>query len=186
MKGTGEYRQDLISLMDEKVDEQKNKIIGRWNFKDPDSIAFDKMDVSNIPVLAVKQDLESIPELKTSNKMFLPPRVYNIWTTKLPKSENRKLDFYFNCPFEKRDTTVLKIPAGYKLEVLPAGKNIQHNYAQYASKYWFDDKTNSVYSTSSIILRQYKIPAQDYSSIKKFFEDVSKDNAERIVLKKEE
>ncbi|MES1216476.1 MAG: DUF3857 domain-containing protein [Bacteroidota bacterium] len=184
VNGTGEYKQNLISLMDEKADEQKNKIVSSWNFKDPDSIAFVKTTIPEMSTILIKQDLEKIPELKTESKMFLPSRVYSIWSTKLPKSENRKLDFYFRCPFEKRDTTIFKIPEGYKLEALPAGKSIQNNYTQYTSKYWFDDKTNIVYSTSLIILKQYKISAVDYPSVKKFFDDVLMDNSERIILKK--
>ena len=160
--------------------------MGRWSFKDPNGISFDNADNPDMPTLVVKQDLESIPELKTSSKMFLAPRVYNIWAPKLPKSEDRKQDFYFSCPFEKRDTTVLKVPAGYKPEALPSGRTIQHRYAQYISKYWYDEKTNCIYSTSSINLQQYKIPAVDYPSVKKFFDDVLKDNSERIVLKKAE
>ena len=185
LKGKGEYKQDLISLMDEKEDEQKNYIVSRWSFKDPDSIIFNKKEPAGEPELIITQELENIPEFKTSSKMFLPPHIYNIWSIKLPKSENRRQDFYFNCPFEKTDTTVFKIPDGYKLEALPEGRNSQYNSACYTSKYCYDEKSWSVYSTDKIILKKNKIPVQDYSAIKNFFDDVLKENADRIVIKKE-
>jgi hypothetical protein len=186
LKGTGEYKQDLISLMDEKADEQKNYIVSRWSFKDPDSIIFDKQEPADEPELIITQEPESIPEFKTAGKMFLPPRIYNIWSIKLPKSENRRQDFYFNCPFEKTDTTVFKIPEGYKLDALPEGRNSQYNYASYSSNYWYDEKQRSVYSTAKIVLKKHKIPARDYIAIKNFFDDVLKENADRIVIKKNE
>jgi hypothetical protein len=182
---SGEYKQDMINLMDEKTDEQKIYMINHWGFKDPNQIRLVSMDQSNNYQLAVDQELETIPEFKTGSKMFLRPSIYNLWAIKLPKAENRQQDFYFNCPFEKTDTTIFKLPAGYKIDALPEAKTNNCKYASYATKYWYDEKNSSIYAVAKIILNQYKIPAADYVMIKKFFDAVLIDNQQRVVIKKE-
>ncbi len=96
---SGEYKQELIELKDEKSDDQKLFMINHWGFKDPDQIRFDTSDKRNDLQLNLDQQLELIPELKTGSKMFLRPSIHDLWAVKLPKAENRKQDFYFACPF---------------------------------------------------------------------------------------
>jgi len=182
---SGEYKQDMIQLMDEKTDDQKTYMINRWGLKDPGQIRFAATEQTGDLQVSVDQELETIPELKTGNKMFLNPSIYNIWSLKLPKAENRQQDFYFNCPFEKTDTTVIKLPEGYKADALPESKSTSNKYASYSVRYWYDEKRNMVYVVTKIVLNQYKIPASDYATIKKFFDAILIDKQERIVAKKE-
>jgi len=180
---TGEFKQEIFDLMNAKSDEQKSKIISHWSFKDPSEIKFADKDAGDFK-LDVVQDLELLPELKTGSKMFLSPSIASIWTYKLPKAENRKQDFYFNFPFEKKDTTVYQLPKGYTADALPESKSAGCRYASYSTKYWYDEKSGKVYSASTLVLNQYKIPAKDYAEVKKFFDDILVDRQQRIVVKK--
>ncbi|MBS1597920.1 MAG: DUF3857 domain-containing protein [Bacteroidetes bacterium] len=180
----GEYKQDMINLMDEKADEQKSSIMDRWGFKDPSEIKFVDDQYPNDFKLTVEQELETIPELKTGSKMFLNPSICNIWTFKLPKAENRQLDYYFTCPFEKTDTTIFKLPGGYKADALPESKSNSCKYASYSIKYWYEETTGKIFSATKIVLTQYKIPAKEYVGVKKFFDDILIDRQQRIVIKK--
>jgi len=179
----GEFKQEIIDLMNTKYDEQKSKIISLWNFKDPSSIKFGNYEADDYR-LFVEQELESLPELNTGNKMFLKPSIASIWSYKLPKAENRKQDFYFNFPFEKTDTTVYQLPKGYTADALPESKSAGCQFASYSVKYWYDGKSGIIYSASSLVLNQYKIPAKDYAVIKKFFDEILVDRQQRIVVKK--
>jgi transglutaminase-like putative cysteine protease len=181
---TGEYKQDLYSLMDDKIDEQKDYIMHRWGFKDPDSINFLDDSLRNKIRLVVEQEAEKVSEFKTSNKMFLPPRIYSLWPTKLPKAENRRQDFYFSHPFEKSDTTIFLLPEGYKAEALPDARTSSCNYATYSCKCWYDEKNNAIYSCAKIILFAYKIPHTDYPMVSKFFNQILQDDLQRIIIKK--
>ena len=181
----GEYKQELMDLKDEKADDQKLFMINHWGFKDPDEIRFDTADLRNNLQLDLDQQLESIPELKTTSKMFLRPSIIDLWVIKLPKSENRKQDFYFACPFVKIDTTLIKLPSGYIVDALPQSISDSCKYASYVSRCWYDEKTHQVYSAAKIVLNEYKIPAGDYVGVKKFFDGVLQGNEERIVVKKE-
>jgi hypothetical protein len=182
--GTGEYKEELLSIMDEKSDLQKDYIMNNWGFKDPGNITFSQGLCSGSFELSVKQEFSNIPDLNAGNKMFLAPRALKLWSVKLPKSEGRTQDFYFNYPFEKSDTTVLKLPTGYKPEALPTPKNAKNNYATYTSKFWYDNKKNQVYSVVFIMLTQNRIPARDYGSVKNFFDKILIDNSEKIVITK--
>ncbi len=181
----GEYKDELLALKDEKVDEQKSFMIQRWGFKDPDQITFDTTDPRNNLLIDLDQQLESIPELKTSSKMFLRPFIMEIWQTKLPKADHRKQDFYFGCPFLKIDTTLIKLPDGYTVDALPQAVSDSCKYASYLSKSWYDDKSHQIYSVAKVVLNEYKIPAGDYAEVKKFFDGVLLGNEERIVVKKQ-
>ncbi len=181
----GEYKQQLMDLKDEKADDQKLFMINHWGFRDPGQIRFDSSDQRNNLKLDLDQELESIPELKTTSKMFLRPSILDLWATKLPKSENRKQDFYFSCPFVKIDTTLIKLPTGYTMDALPQPVSDSCKYASYFSRSWYDEKTHQVYSAAKIVLNEYKIPAGDYVMVKKFFDSVLLGNEERIVVKKE-
>jgi hypothetical protein len=111
--------------------------------------------------------------------------LYKFWETKLPKAENRKLDFYFHNPFEYTDTTIFRLPAGTAVEVLPKPATLSSAYATYSTKYWYNETEKAVYSTASLVLKRYKIPAAGYADIKKLFDDILLDDTQRIVIKKE-
>ena len=128
--------------------------------------------------------VSKMPGFASGSKQFISPRLNKMWMNALPKSENRKLDFYFHCPFEKTDTTIVKLPTGAKPDVLPKETEIKCEYASYKTKYWFSDSENSIYSTTSLVLKQHHIPASGYASVKKFFDDVMQDDSEKLVVQK--
>jgi hypothetical protein len=121
----------------------------------------------------------------TGNKMFLKPRIYKIWSSKLPSAENRTEDFLFDCPFEKTDTTIYVLPKGYKVDALPPAKEFKTEFSSYMTKSWYDESKQSVYTTVQIVLKQHHIPAAKYAEVKKFFDDVLMNEGQRIVVKKE-
>ena len=117
--------------------------------------------------------------------LFLAPRLYKIWSRKLPKADNRRLDFYFSFPFEKSDTTVYILPVGYKVDALSPAKEFKNEYASYVSKNWYDEKERSVYSSVQVVLKRHVIPPTKYAEVKKFFDDVLINDGQKIVIKKE-
>ena len=58
-----------------------------------------------------------------------------------------------------------------------------HNYG-FKQPDEFEVDKNSVYSTARLELRQLKIPASKYASVKTFFDEVIQEDAQRIVIKK--
>lgn len=185
LKTLGEYKQDMIHIADEKADDRKSYTIDILGFKDPGEILFPEKALPGAYELVVGQDMESIPELKTSSKMFIPTRIYRLWSRKLPKAEDRHQDFYFECPFEKSDTTVFHLPDGYLPDELPEARNSKCDLATYTTRYWYDEKGHQIYSTAKIVLTQYKIPVKSYAGVKDFFDAILQDESEKIVIKKQ-
>ena len=185
IRASGEYKQELSHFIDAKRDDQKLYLVRRWGFKHPDDFSFQGKDSTNGFVANVVLSVEKVPEFTSGTKMFLPIQIYTgLLTYKLPKSEKRRLDYYFENPFEDRDTTVFKLPANFTIDVLPQAKSFSCEYASFSSKYWYDETEKAVYTTVSITLTQHIIPASKYSAVKTFFDAVHKESMQRIVIKK--
>lgn len=182
----GEYDEMMTELLKEKKDDQKEFIVMRMGYKEPDDMELTARDSAGNHETELKMAIRKVPEFNSGSKYFICPRINKLFSGKLPAAENRKLDFYFNFPFEKRDTTVIKLPRGFQSETLPKETTLTTRYSFYQSKSWYNEKENAVYTSTTLILKMHKIPAADYASIKGFFDDVAKDDTQRIVVKKTE
>jgi hypothetical protein len=185
LTSSGSYKNDIeANLLEEKKDDQKEFLIRRYGFKRPDEFKVDKNTDSIMLSTTVKLSIEKIPEFTAGDKMFIAPRLYKVWSEKLPKAENRRLDFYFYNPFIKTDTTIYKLPEGYAVDALPAHKSFVCEYGTYTNNFWVDADKNSVYSTVRLELKQLKIPAVTYAPVKIFFDEVMQEDEQMIVIKK--
>jgi len=183
---SGEYKSEQLAVSEEKNDIQKFYFINHMGFPNPDEFELTfGQKAPNLFTTKIKMNIEKINDFKAGNKMFLKPRIYKLWSSKLPASEGRNEAFIFECPFEKTDTTIFKIPPGFKSEVLPESKDLKCQFANYTTKYWYDAGKNAIYSTARLTLTQYNIPAAKYAEVKKFFDDVLMDDTQKIVIKKE-
>jgi len=183
---TGQYKEIMEDLLKEKRDEQKETIVSYFGYKQPDDFVLSKDEQPGGSTIKLKMAIAKLPEFNAGTKLFISPRINKTWSKTLPKAENRKLDFYFHNPFEKTDTTIYKVSTTIKPDVLPAEKELKCNYASYKSKCWYNEKENSIYSVTSLILKTHKIPAADYAQVKTFFDNVMQDDAQKIVIVKKE
>jgi hypothetical protein len=182
--GKGEFKQMIIAVGEEKSDDQKRFAIRRLGFKDPSEITFSSDQTQTVLSMTIDQNLEKVPELKLGSKMFLAPRVYKFSSEKLPKSEKRLQDYYFDYPYDTMDTTAMKLVEGYKIDALPGTKNMDCEYATYSTKYWFDEKSQTIFSSAQLIIKNSRVPASKFSAVKSFFDDVIMDSQQRIVISK--
>ncbi|MGZ3880768.1 MAG: transglutaminase-like domain-containing protein [Flavisolibacter sp.] len=184
VNSTGEYRELIADKLKEKRDDQKEFIVQGMGYKEPDDFLFESAPGSNESHTRLKMVLRKVTEFTAGDKYFLNPRINKLVSRPLPTATDRKLDFYFRFPFENRDTTVIKLPADFHVDVLPKEKTLSTDYSFYQSKYWYDEKENAVYTYTSLVLNKHKIAAKDYSTVKNFFDEVIKDDAQRVVVKK--
>jgi transglutaminase-like putative cysteine protease len=184
VSSTGEYRELIVDVLKDKRDEQKAFIVRSLGYKEPDDFLFEKAPGANESQTKIKMVLRKVPEFTAGDKYFLKPRLHKLVSRSLPTATDRKLDFYFFFPFENRDTTVIKLPADYHADVLPKEKTLSSDYSFYQSKSWYDEKENAIYTSTSFVLNRHKIAAKDYGTVKNFFDEVMKDDAQRIIIKK--
>jgi hypothetical protein len=181
----GEYKQDFIhQLFEEKSDDQKTFLVNYIRYKQPDFFSVSKKEDGDNMFADIELEYEKVAEFTAGSKVFLSTRMYKLYSFDLPNADNRRLDYYFQHPFEKTDTTIYKLPAGYIKDVLPGEKNISCGDASFTSRCWYDEKENAVYSAAKLVLLKNKIPADRYAGVKAFFDDVKKYNAGHIVVKK--
>jgi hypothetical protein len=181
---SGRYRQLIEHYLTEKKDDQKEFIVNGLDFKQPDEFELSKQEHAYMHTAVLNMSYEKVPEFVAGSKMFISPRLYKISIGKLPKAEKRKLDFYFYNPFLQTDTTVFQLPAGFTMDALPKDKEMNCPYATYTTKYWYNEEQKAVYSTAQLTLKKHIIPAAGYAEVKKFFDEIQLDDAQRIVIRK--
>jgi hypothetical protein len=168
----------------DKDDDKKEFLVNDLGFKQPDDFVFTDDKSNATQAIKLEMKVEKIPEFQAGSKMFISPRLYKLFKGNLPKSQNRRLDFYFLCPFEKMDTTIFKLPEGFVADAMPSVKEIKCEFANYTTKYWFNEKERAVYCTARLVLTQNKIPAAKYAAVKSFFDEVLLDGNQKLVVKK--
>ncbi|CAN5375723.1 hypothetical protein BH11BAC3_BH11BAC3_39980 [soil metagenome] len=185
MYSNGEFKQDFIHyISNKKKDDQKRFLVRYIGYMQPDDfeIIYDQADKKAATKMAMS--ISKVPEFTAGKKMFLNPRIYKIWNEDLPKTENRTQDYYFENPYIKTDTTIYKLPEGYGIESLPKAKNLKFDYGNFSSTYTFDEAAKTVTSVAKLELDEYKIPAAKFAAMRNFFNEVSGEYTEKIVIKK--
>jgi hypothetical protein len=177
------YFYELLNYMiKEKKDDQKYMILKYLGFKQPDDFIL-VAEPGNKFKYSLRMALRKLPEFNAGTKYFINPRVNKLWSDKLPASEDRMQDFYFQNPFQVRDTTVMFLPKGFTVDVLPKEKSLKCNYGTYHFSSWHNQEQNAVYTATTLVLENYKVPARDYKQVKNFFDEVIKDDTQRLVIK---
>jgi hypothetical protein len=174
----GAFRDRLTDLLKSNRDDQKKALVFGLGYKQPD---YFELTSGNAEV-ALKIELRKLPEFNAGSRHFIKPRLNKMWTAKLPGAENRKQDFYFTFPFENTDTTIIKLPVEFDLDVLPQEKNVTTAYGMYRSQSWYNNAEHAVYTATLLTLKQHKVLASDYKNVKTFFDAVLQDDTQRIVV----
>lgn len=178
---SGDYKELLTAAFANKKDEQKEFIVHTLGFKQPDEFNFTKNSNKDF---VFDLNIEKIPEFNAGSKMFLRPRINKLGAAILPPSEGRTHDFYFRSPAHIADTTVYHLPDGYVKDALPRQANIDNEFVHYSTNYWFDESTRSLYSVMNFCIRKNRVPAAQYASVKKSFDEIVSDATQKIVIKK--
>jgi hypothetical protein len=176
----GKFKYILNEMVNAKKDDQKEMIMRWLGFKQPDEFTIMKKDKT----LDLDLKIEKIPQFSAGSKMFLNPRINPVWKTVLPKSENRKQDYYFDAPFIRTDSTVYSLPEGYIAESLPPVSALKCDYGSYSANYSYDKEKNQLVSITRLELTHNKIPAGKYAEVKKFFDGVLSEDTQKMVIKK--
>jgi hypothetical protein len=185
LKTNGEFKEEIIEdVMDEKKDDQKEYLVSRLGFLQPDEFELTNDNEDNLTKTSFKLTIEKIPEFTAGSKMFLNPRIYKIWNYTLPTTEKRTKAFYYSFPFIKTDTTVYQLPENYVLENLPKARDTKFQYGSFKTNYLYDEKANTVTSIAFLELSQNVIPAEKFAEARNFFGSVIQEFTEKIVIKK--
>ncbi len=185
LKTNGEFKEEIIEdVMDEKKDDQKEYLIRRLGFLQPDEFELTNDNEDNLTKTSFRLTIEKVPEFTAGSKMFLNPRIYKIWNYSFPSTEKRTKAFYYPSPFIKTDTTVYQLPENYTIDNLPKARDTKFEYGKFKTNYLYDEKANTVTSIAFLELSRNVIPAEKFQDARKFFSNVIEEYTEKIVIKK--
>jgi hypothetical protein len=177
----GEYNHP--GVLTDKPDEQKRYFVNEIDFNEPDDIVLLQGKGGKNRVDA-EMSYSKIVAFTAGNKMFLHPRIHNIWNGNLPASLNRKKDYYFHHPFIKNDSTVYQLPEGYMIDEIPKTIKFGFELGNYEVQYSYDKVANQLTTIARLELLYHIIPVKKYAETKTFFDAVMKEFNNKIIISK--
>ncbi|MBC7904816.1 MAG: DUF3857 domain-containing protein [Gemmatimonadaceae bacterium] len=181
----GEYKDMFISSLHGRTpDDQKRVLVNYLGFKAPDDFLIEKKDSADGFNTIIKLQYEKMPDFSSGTKMFLPLNVRKLVNGILPDGKNRKLDYYFEHPFEKTDTTVFYLPKDFMVDAMPGNMEKKCTQGIYTARFWYDENTNAIWSVSDFKLLSHRLPASEYQAVATFFTAVNKDLNQKIIIRK--
>lgn len=184
IKNTGEFEQQIKEVEPKKKNEQKDFIVNRLQFIQPDDFEWKYNSKNAESELFIYMKMEKIHDFNAGNTFFLHPRMYTLWDNALPEAKGRTEDFFFGFPFIKTDTTVYILPSAFTLETLPKAKMHAFEYGKFTTTYQFDEEKHCIITSAQLILHKGKIPLVAFLDAKQFFNNVLNEYTEKIVIKK--
>jgi hypothetical protein len=185
LHATGSFKYDLVRLALEKNDVQKEFLIKHVGFVTPDEYKVNFGDKKQIPYkTSLEMSLEKVPDFIAGSKMFIKPRMYQIWTESMPPTNKRVHDFIFENPVIKSDTTRYILPAGFVVESLPPTMEINATYGSYRCKYWYEEQSRTIFSTAYVTLTRNRIPPEKYQETREFIEKMKTAESKKLIIKK--
>lgn len=183
--GTGGYRDQYLSLSDQKTDDQKKLLIRYLEMKQP--VMLDLMPVTDKDgtiEMAAEMDFDRFCDVTAGSKIFYHPALFDIWRITLPPLEKRKSDYYFDHPMQKSCVTTIELPQGYEVESMPANTSLKFTYGNFDINYVYDAAQNQVIASAKFSLKNYVIPAAKYTEMQQYMDDIAKAQNKKLVIRK--
>ncbi len=185
IQATGEYKEELLNYLAEtKKDEQKQYLVRRIGYKQPDEIVISRIEDPRSYHTNVTLAIEKVSEFTAGSKMFLAPHIYKFWSFSMPATQKRERDYYFETPFIKTDTTIYKLPEGFEVDVLPPSKSFECGNASYSTSHTYDAGSRTIKGLTTLELKNHRIVPAEYQELKLFFDKVLKEESQRLVIKR--
>ncbi|MFT3823485.1 MAG: DUF3857 domain-containing protein [Chitinophagaceae bacterium] len=180
---SGDFYAFYSSVSKVERERQKTAFVNYLNYKVPDAFQFAPAgDSANGKLFHLTLSYEQLFDFRSGNKLFFRPRVNKICDEDLKPNTERKTDYLFEFPYEKSDTTIYILPAGFSTGSLPAAKEIKTSFGYYKNEVIRNEQRNEVIVISHLSLKKNIIPAAEYSSVADFFKEVNKNEAEKLII----
>jgi hypothetical protein len=181
---TGDIAQEFGQLKRLEADDQKEVFVNYLHYKPGDvfSLAYFK-DSAKGHLFQLNYEFDKLFAFKAGNKFFFPQKLNKIFYEGL-KNEEREIDYLFDYPYEKRDTTIFYLPQGFELEEAPANKELSSEFGSYKKELILQPSSGKLTIVTTLSLKQHMIPAKKYKEILNLFSAVNENEEQNIVLKK--
>ncbi len=181
----GEYKFNMVGNFNQRTDDEKRtSFIHGLGWKQPDKLDIANGDRSETPYQTTAvMDYEQLYSFKAGSKMFLPLRLYPVFSADVPVTEKRKHDYYFEHPYQLLDSTVYHLPENFSVESLPKDKNLETAFGKYTSHCVFDEAAKTVTVIAFLEITKHVVPPSKYTELLNFKKYLDEDMGEKLVVK---
>lgn len=119
----------------------------------------------------------------TGKRMFIVPNLFTK-ADKLDESKTRTYDVVYRSAYHEIDSIEIKIPKGFKIEMMPKNIDISNKFGKYKMTYSFNNdaiKTIRYYEQNT-----NRFPASEYINLANFYNEMFKSDRAKIVLTKQD
>ena len=143
-----------------------------------------KSENKKVPVVHEALNLNVTHYASVSGKrLFIAPNILTRHNNKLQMDSARKYTIVMNYEYGNVDTVMIKVPAGYKVESLPKDVSVTTSFGNYKSQIRVNGDQITYYRTYE--KKSGEFPAEKYSELANFYEQMYKADRSRVVLVKE-
>ena len=144
-----------------------------------------KESKSGIPAIDEYLELNALNYASvTGKRLFITPNIITRSSIKLKSDDKRKYPVSLNFEYRDIDTAVIEIPAGYKVENMPAPVKIESKFGKYSAS--VDVRADKIIYYRSIEKFSGQFPPSDYNELVKFYDQLYKADRSRVVLVRED
>ena len=184
---SGEFWDYIYSYTEAKSkDDIKKALVNAFGYKAPDDLELKMLgDSSDGHLIEINLAYGQFFDFKAGAKLFFPIRHYKLNDETIKPAEERKYQYLFDFPYIKTDSTTYQLPAILKKESVPAAKEIKNEFVQYKNDVQLNEATLELKVITHLLLNNHIIPPKQFNAVANSFEAIKKDEAQKIVLKKE-
>lgn len=184
---SGEFWSYIYGYTEAKSkDDIKNALVNAFGYKTPDDLELKILqDSADGHVIEINLAYGQFYDFKAGAKHFFPLRQYKLNDETIKTAETRKYEYLFDFPYIKSDSTVYSLPANFKKESLPPVKELRNQHVQYKNEVELNEATLELKVITQLTLNNHIVQPKLYNEVAGLFENIKKDEGQKIVLKKE-
>ncbi|HSB94250.1 MAG TPA: hypothetical protein VLC28_14095, partial [Flavitalea sp.] len=184
---SGDEKELFDQLRQLNNDDKKSGLVKYLNYRVPDDYLLTfKGDTLNGYGFDYKGAYSQLFEFKAGSKAFFPQTVSRISDEELKMDTARKIEYLFDHPYERIDTTVFILPKTMGVETILPAKSISTDLASYRFETSYDEASNKLQVISHLVLRENLVPPNQYQSLASFFSAVNRNQDQKLVIKLKE
>lgn len=181
---TGDERDIFNYMRQVDADRKKELLVKNMNYRLPD--AFELKfggDTLTGSAFQLKAAYGVFYDFKAGSKLFFQQGIHRLCREDLKESK-RTVEYLFDHPYERVDTTVYHLPKGMAVENLLPVKELNNENASYKVVMHYDAAQHRVEVISQLVLKSHIIKAEGYEKVVHFFKEVRRHEEQKVVFKK--
>lgn len=182
LAGTGTYYDLLSSISQMETGRQNELFVNYLHYKEPDQFQLNFQNAETKDKVNLKFVYNKLFDFKAGEKYFFQKSISKLCTEKLGADDTRKIEYVFESPYKKIDTTVFHLPAGFKADNLLQNKEFTTDLVYYKREVSYDQAANTIKIISNLFLKNNIIQPEQFNNVSSMFDAIEKEEGNKLVL----